>query len=103
MTEYCFVETQPVQFNDCLVGVFTIVGGRFKNYCNKINSSKTAINEKFVISNTTEIFMTFGVPVSYLYWMGVIEFFHRLNLHIRCYPRAAAVSDSHRRLALGCW
>ena len=64
-----------------MVSIFSIVGGRFKNYCNKISSSKTAIDEKFVVSNSTEIFVTFGVPVPYLYRMGIIEFFHRLNLH----------------------
>ena len=77
-----------------MVSIFSIVGGRFKNYCDEINSSKTAIDEKIVVSNSAEVFMTFGVPVSYLYWMGIIEFFHRLNLHnFRCYPRTAATSD----------
>ena len=27
----CFVKTQPIQFNNGMVGVFSIVSGRFKN------------------------------------------------------------------------
>ena len=42
--------------------------------------SIVSINKPIVVSNTAEIVMAFGVPVPYLYWMGVIEFFHRLNL-----------------------
>ena len=61
-----------------------------------------------MVNDTTEIFVTFGVPVPYLYWMGIIEFIHKLNLHIRCYPRTVATSDDLAnfvagRLVLGCW
>ena len=67
-----------------------------------------SVNKPIVISNTAKIIVIFGVPVPYLYWMGIIEFFHRLNLHIRCYPRTVATSDDLAnfvagRLVLGCW
>ena len=78
--KYWFIKTQPIQFNDCLVGIFSIIGGRFKNYCDEIDRTTMPVDKKITISNTTEVSMTFSVPVSYLYWMRIIKFFHRLNL-----------------------
>jgi hypothetical protein len=86
-----------------MIFVFPVICGFFENNRNVLCGTIMSINEPIVVNNSTDIFLTFGVPISYLYWMGIIEFFHWQNLHIWCYPRAAAVPDSHRRLALGCW
>ena len=74
--EYCLIQTQPIQFNDCFVRGFTVFFGFFENDGNVLCFSVVSVNKPIVVSDTTEIFVTFGVPVSYLYWMRVIEFFH---------------------------
>ena len=78
MTEYSFVEAQPIQFNDCLVSIFSVIRGFFENNSNVMCFAAMSVNKEFVVSDTAEVVVVLGVPVPYLYWMCVIEFFHRL-------------------------